>query len=67
MAAVSNTLNSSEELVHKDALSLERANTEGKLVEQAKTGTVVAGYTVITKSMIGAGTSHSRLDQNAFF
>ena len=31
---------------------------ESKPPTQQKTGTVLSGYTVITKSMIGAGTPH---------
>ena len=31
------------------------ASIDGKKIDDARTGTVLSGYTVITKSMIGSG------------
>ena len=57
--ANSNEMMSHEELVYKSS------NTNGSIPMEdikgdvARTGTVVSGYTVVTKSMIGAGMSRN--------
>ena len=58
--AVANSIqiSPSEELINKSSADVETLNIEEvKSSEQVRTGTALAGYTVVSKSMIGAGTS----------
>jgi len=55
--AIANSIemHSNEELTKYPSMQCESVDMGKEVEETAKTGTMVAGYTVITKSMIGAG------------